>query len=211
MPKKNRKKILRLALIGLGVFLVVFVASVELTSTSKFCSVCHYMKPFYNSWKTSSHGTTECKVCHYPPGIRNTIKAKMEGLVMVGRYWTKLYLKSKPWAEIQDESCLQKGCHDRRLLEGQVQFKTVAFDHKAHFADLKRGKQLRCTSCHSQIVQGEHITVTESSCFLCHFKKTENTPQVSACANCHKKDFLTSDKSRYNHAAVYDKGFACDK
>ncbi len=212
MPKKRTKKqILRLALVGLAVLLVVFVASVELTSTSKFCSVCHYMKPFYNSWKASSHGTTECKVCHYPPGIRNTLRAKMEGLVMVGRYWTKLYLKSKPWAEIQDESCLQKGCHDRRLLEGQVQFKTVAFDHKAHFADLKRGKQLRCTSCHSQIVQGEHITVTESSCFLCHFKKTENTPQVSACANCHKPDFLTSDKARYDHSAVYEKGFSCDK
>lgn len=211
MPKKSKRRILRLILIGLGIFVVVFVASVELTSTSKFCSVCHYMKPFYNSWKASSHGTTECKVCHYPPGIRNTIRAKMEGLVMVGRYWTKLYLKSKPWAEIQDESCLQKGCHDRRLLEGPVQFKTVAFDHKHHFADLKRGKQLRCTSCHSQIVQGEHITVTESSCFLCHFKKTENTPQVSVCANCHKPDFLTSSKSRYDHSPVYAKGFACDK
>jgi nitrate/TMAO reductase-like tetraheme cytochrome c subunit len=211
MPKRTKKRILTLVLISLGVFLVVFVASVELTSTSRFCSVCHYMKPFYNSWKASSHGTIECKVCHYPPGIRNTIKAKMEGLVMVGRYWTKLYLKSKPWAEIQDESCLQKGCHDRRLLEGRVPFKTVVFDHKAHFADLKRGKQLRCTSCHSQIVQGQHITVTESSCFLCHFKQTENFPQVSSCGLCHKKDFLTSNKARYDHSAVYDKGFACDK
>ena len=130
---------------------------------------------------------------------------------MVGRYWTKLYLQSKPWAEIQDESCLQKGCHDRRLLEGQVKFKTVVFDHKAHFADLKRGKQLRCTSCHSQIVQGEHITVTEASCFLCHFKKTENSPRVSACANCHKKETLTAPQSRYNHAVVFDRGFKCDK
>jgi len=211
-PKKKKRRIRpKTVLIALGVLLVVFVASVELTSTSKFCSTCHYMKPFYQSWQTSSHKEIECKVCHYPPGIRNTIKAKLEGLVMVGRYWTKLYLKSKPWAEIQDESCLQKGCHDKRLLEGPVQFKTVAFDHKAHFADLRRGKQLRCTSCHSQIVQGQHITVTESSCFICHFKQTENFPQVSACANCHKKDFLVSDKSRYNHQIVYDKAFACDK
>jgi nitrate/TMAO reductase-like tetraheme cytochrome c subunit len=211
-PKKKKRKIRpKTVLIALGILLVVFVASVQLTSTSKFCSACHYMKPFYQSWQASAHGKIECKVCHYPPGIRNTLKAKMEGLVMVGRYWTKLYLKSKPWAEIQDESCLQKGCHDKRLLEGPVQFKTVAFDHKAHFADLKRGKQLRCTSCHSQIVQGQHITVTEGSCFICHFKKTENFPTVSACANCHKKDYLVSDKSRYNHQVVYDKAFACDK
>lgn len=211
-PKKNRKKkIVRIVLIAAVAFVIVFVAAIEMTSTSSFCASCHYMKSFYQSWKTSSHGKIECKVCHYPPGIRNTIRAKLEGLVMVGRYWTKLYLKSKPWAEIQDESCLQKGCHDRRLLEGQVKFKSVVFDHKAHFADLKRGKQLRCTSCHSQIVQGEHITVTEASCFLCHFKKTENSPQVSACANCHKKETLTAPQSRYNHTIVFDKGFKCDK
>jgi nitrate/TMAO reductase-like tetraheme cytochrome c subunit len=210
-PRKKRRITLKTALIAFGILLVVFVASVELTSTSKFCSVCHYMKPFYQSWQASAHKDIECKVCHYPPGIANTIKAKMEGLVMVGRYWTKLYLKSKPWAEIQDESCLQKGCHDRRLLEGPVKFKSVAFDHKAHFADLKRGKQLRCTSCHSQIVQGQHITVTESSCFLCHFKETENTPQVSSCQNCHRKDQLVADASRYNHQVVFDKGFKCDK
>ncbi len=210
-PKKKKKKVLRLALIAAAALAVLLFAAVELTSTSSFCSSCHYMKSFYQSWKTSSHGKIECKVCHYPPGIRNTIRAKLEGLVMVGRYWTKLYLKSKPWAEIQDESCLQKGCHDRRLLEGQVKFKTVVFDHKAHFADLKRGKQLRCTTCHSQIVQGEHITVTEASCFICHFKKTENSPQVGACANCHKKETLTAPQSRYNHALVFEKDFKCDK
>jgi len=209
--KRKRKKHLKILLLALGVFLVVFIASIELTSTSGFCSVCHYMKPFYQSWKASSHGKIECKVCHYPPGIRNTMKAKMEGLVMVGRYWTKLYLKSKPWAEIQDESCLQKGCHDKRLLEGQVKFKTVAFDHKVHFSDLKRGKQLRCTSCHSQIVQGEHITVTEGSCFICHFKKSEQNPRVAACTNCHKQEHLVSQTSRYNHAVVFANNFKCDK
>ena len=209
--KKKKKKILRLVLIAAVALVIVFVAAIEMTSTSSFCSSCHYMKSFYQSWKTSAHGKIECKVCHYPPGIRNTIRAKLEGLVMVGRYWTKLYLKSKPWAEIQDESCLQKGCHDRRLLEGQVKFKTVVFDHKAHFADLKRGKQLRCTTCHSQIVQGEHITVTEASCFICHFKKTENSPQVSACSNCHKKETLTAPQSRYNHTVVFDSAFKCDK
>jgi len=211
-PKKKKRKLrLKTVLIALGIFLAVFVVSIEVTSSSKFCSTCHYMKPFIQSWKESSHKEIACKVCHYPVGIQGTIRAKMEGLVMVGRYWTKLYTKSKPWAEIEDQSCLQKGCHDKRLLEGPVLFKTVAFDHKAHFADLRRGKELRCTSCHSQIVQGEHISVTEGSCFICHFKKAENFPQVSACANCHTKEFLVSDKARYNHQIVYDKNFACDK
>jgi hypothetical protein len=136
----------------------------------------------------------------------------MEGLVMVGRYWTKLYLKSKPWAEIQDESCLQSGCHDKRLLEGKVRFKSVVFDHKAHFADLKRGKELRCTSCHSQIVQGQHITVTESSCFICHFKKSEAHPRNADCSFCHRKDELAGRADvRYDHTPVFQNNFGCDK
>ncbi|NIM59014.1 MAG: hypothetical protein GTO16_08745, partial [Candidatus Aminicenantes bacterium] len=170
------------------------------------------MKTFYQSWKTSSHGDIECASCHYLPGPKSKIRAKIEGILQVGRYWTKLYLKSKPWAEIPDESCLRRGCHEKRLLEGLVKFKKVAFDHKIHFTDLKRGKRLRCTSCHSQIVQGEHITVTESTCFICHFKESEHYPQISACYHCHHKEDLVSEKtSRFNHSPVFDNGFECDK
>jgi nitrate/TMAO reductase-like tetraheme cytochrome c subunit len=210
-PKSKRKK-RRLLLFGLPIaFILVFVVSIEMTSTSRFCSSCHYMTPFFESWKTSSHKDVQCKVCHYPPGMKSFFRTKIEGLVMVGRYWTRLYVKSKPWAEIQDESCLRPGCHDRRLLEGKVEFGKVAFDHKAHFDDLKRGKTLRCTSCHSQIVQGEHITVTSTSCFLCHFK--DKTPQVRTgeCAVCHRKDELLAAKERFDHTPVFDNGYSCDK
>jgi hypothetical protein len=97
-------------------------------------------------------------------------------------------------------------------LEGEVQFKNVAFDHKVHFEDLKRGKQLQCTSCHSQIVQGEHITVTESTCFICHFKASEHYPKIQDCSHCHKKEYLIEQNaSHYNHSIVFDKGFTCDK
>jgi nitrate/TMAO reductase-like tetraheme cytochrome c subunit len=211
-PPKSKRKKRRLLLFGLPVVLILlFVVSIEMTSTSRFCSSCHYMKPFFESWKTSSHKDVQCKACHYPPGMKSFFRTKIEGLVMVGRYWTRLYVKSKPWAEIQDESCLRPGCHDRRLLEGKVEFGKVAFDHKDHFDDLKRGKTLRCTSCHSQIVQGEHITVTPTSCFLCHFK--DKTPQVRSgeCAVCHRKDELLAAKDRFDHTPVFDNGYSCDK
>lgn len=213
-PKKKRKmrKGLKILLIGLGVFIVLLLVAAEITSSSKFCNACHYMKPFYKSWQESSHKHVACSTCHYPPGLRSKIKAKFEGLVMVGRYWTKLYLKSKPWAEISDTNCLKPGCHDKRLLQGQVKFNKVIFDHKIHLTDLKRGKTLRCTSCHSQIVQGKHITVTETTCFLCHFKESRAHPRAADCRLCHQKDTLVSDKSsRFNHSLVFDKGFSCDK
>ena len=212
MKLRITKKKVFISLGALFFILLLFAAAAEITSQSKFCSTCHYMKPFYQSWKTSSHGQVQCSTCHYPPGLRSFFRAKVEGLMQLGRYWTKLYLKSRPWAEIPDESCLRQGCHDKRLLQGRVKFKTVVFDHKIHLEDLKRGKKLRCTSCHSQIVQGEHITVTESTCFICHFKKSEHYPQISQCSHCHVQADLVSDKtSRFNHTVVFEKKFSCDK
>ena len=210
--KKPRKKKLLVAL-GIFVFvLLLFAGTAEYTSHSRFCSVCHYMKPFYQSWEESAHAGIECSKCHYPPGLRSILRVKLEGLNQVLRYWTKLYVKSKPWAEIPDESCLRPGCHERRLLEGRVQFQNVVFDHKVHLEDLRRGKKLRCTSCHSQIVQGDHITVTENSCFICHFKASDHYPQISSCSHCHIREALVSKTgSRYDHTAVFEKNFACDK
>lgn len=211
--KKRKKRLIILGVIAASGFLFLFLA-VQVTSHSRFCASCHYMKPFFQSWEESSHKDVECSVCHYPPngGITSKLRKKIEGLVMLGRYWTKLYLKSKPWAEIRDESCLKEGCHDKRLLEGVVSYNKVIFDHKVHFEDLKRGKNLQCTSCHSQIVQGQHITVTESSCFICHFKESEHYPGIGDCAHCHRKEELIAEEtSRYNHSLVFESGFQCDK
>ncbi|MGB7295473.1 MAG: NapC/NirT family cytochrome c [Candidatus Aminicenantales bacterium] len=209
--KKSRKKRRLIALGGVVFVLLLFAGAAEYTSHSKFCSSCHYMKPFYQSWKESRHADIECSACHYPPGIRSFFRVKLEGLNQVLRYWTKLYVKSKPWAEIPDESCLRQGCHDKRLLEGRVQFQRVVFDHKIHLGDLRRGKTLRCTSCHSQIVQGDHIIVTESSCFICHFKASKHYPDIAACSHCHVREDLSSDTVRFNHTMAYEKDFSCDK
>ncbi len=206
-----KRKKWRWWLIGGAIFIFLFALAAEFTSRSSFCSVCHYMKPFYESWEVSSHGQIECQVCHYPPGLRSKFRAKIEGLLQVGRYWTKLYLKSKPWAEIPDEACLRPGCHDKRLLEGQVKFKTVIFDHRIHFEDLRRGKRLRCTSCHSQIVQGEHITVTESSCFICHFKPSEHYPRIADCFHCHQPENLMANKGRYDHQVALQNNISCQR
>jgi nitrate/TMAO reductase-like tetraheme cytochrome c subunit len=214
--KKTSKKKRRLIILAsiLGFILVFLIAAVEFTSHSGFCASCHYMTPFFESWEQSSHSEFECSECHYPPGggISGILRKKIEGLVMVGRYWTKLYVKSKPWAEIKDESCLKAGCHDKRLLEGTVDFKNVVFDHKVHFEDLRRGKQLQCTSCHSQIVQGQHITVTSSSCFICHFKESEHYPRIAECSHCHTQDKLVGEGvALYDHTIVFQEGYSCDK
>ncbi|MFQ6617901.1 MAG: cytochrome c3 family protein, partial [Fidelibacterota bacterium] len=182
----------------LFVILLVFAGAAEYTSKPRFCRTCHYMAPFYDGWATSKHNMVACTDCHYEPGLRSKFRAKVEGMLQVGKYVTNAYRKSKPWAEIPDASCLREGCHEERLLHGETKFKRVKFDHKPHLTFLRRGKKLRCTSCHSQIVQGDHITVTEATCFICHFKGEETEVKTSECTICHKPDYFIKHKDEFN-------------
>jgi hypothetical protein len=189
-----------LFIVGSGSFLWV-------STKAWFCKSCHIMKPYYASWKASSHGQkgVECIECHFPPGLQNAVAAKLRASSMLVSYLTGTY-STQARAEVQDASCLRPGCHDTRLLEGKVQFKGVHFDHKPHLADMRRGKKLRCQSCHSQIVQGSHITVTESVCFTCHFKdlkKGRVEEPVAGCTGCHdvpEKPLKLANGNEYKHS-----------
>ncbi len=173
----------------LGILVLLFsVGMFEFSTSPYFCSSCHIMKPYYVAWKTSSHNHVPCVDCHYPPEVREKLVLKFQAVTQVVKYVTRTY-SSKPYAEIDDSSCLRKGCHETRLLQGEVTFKRgIKFDHRPHLTDLKRGKRLRCTSCHSKIVVGNHMEVTENTCFLCHFKGTKvgrvENP-IGGCGNCH--------------------------
>ncbi|NNE47835.1 MAG: hypothetical protein HKN37_14380, partial [Rhodothermales bacterium] len=198
-PGSKRKLAIRSSVIG--VLAILFVGlSAEYTSRPTFCPTCHYMEPYYESWIAApAHEEVSCVTCHFPPGIAGTIRGKVEGLVQVVNYLGSSYTRRKPWAEIDDASCLQSGCHETRLLSGTVGFRGVAFDHEPHLGDLRRGKELRCTSCHSQIVQGDHIRVTETTCFLCHLKpegviETAEFERASDCTTCHVWDSVTVEQ-----------------
>jgi len=171
------------------------------------------MEPYVEAWKTSSHADVSCTDCHFPPGIKSKIKGKFTALSMTVNYFTGVYKKSKPWAEITDSSCLRSGCHEARLLEGQVSFKEgILFDHAPHLTTLRREKKLRCTSCHSQIVQGEHISVTESTCFLCHFKNQPEEVPINNCTWCHAAPIPTNAKEvKYDHSFVVSQNIECLK
>ena len=165
------------------------------------------------AWQASNHNQVQCVTCHVPPGIEGTIKHKFMALSMVANYFTGVYKRSKPWAEVEDTACLQGGCHETRLLKGTENFKGVVFDHTPHLTQPRRDRQLRCTSCHAQIVQGEHITVTETTCFLCHFKPDNTTGQatdLARCTHCHRPPTgeAAADTS-FDHARILATGVAC--
>ena len=193
--------------------LLLFVGAIQFTNRSDFCTTCHYMQPFYDAWAASSHHNVPCRDCHYEPGYSNVVKGKMRDMNQLVKYWTNAYRKSKPWAEISDESCLRSGCHSERLLHGRVMFGRVNFDHAPHLEEMRRGKKLKCTSCHSQIVQGEHMTVTETTCITCHFKLDEHGQNNARCTVCHDPPTTIAGQEppKYDHISVIQRRLECVK
>ena len=193
---------------------VTLTTFLEMTSQPQFCGTCHLMQPYLTSWKTSSHAGIGCMKCHARAGVQGYLETKFTAVSMLANYATGLYKRSKPWAEIEDRNCLQHGCHETRLLEGKIKFGDVVFDHAPHLTETRRGRNLRCTSCHSQIVQGSHITVTPSTCFLCHFKNIyqENRADLARCTRCHTNP-PTGDSARaagkFDHTTILREKVDC--
>ena len=174
-------------LIGLSVAAPLSYVTIHHTAQPEFCKSCHIMEPYYESWHNSSHSEVSCIECHYEPGAVETFKGKFQALSQVAKYVTRT-AGTKPWADVSDTSCTRSGCHSVRMLEGPVQFGRIAFDHRHHLLEARRGRRLRCVSCHSQIVQGEHVSVTESVCFTCHFMPDSHGKRpehASGCLTCH--------------------------
>src|SRR4030066_1670745 len=103
------------AIYGLLFFLVIvlFLGGFKYSESPSFCGLCHNMKEYVDSWKTSSHHNVSCLSCHRSPGFLNHFKGKWGDLhlaisyLMVGKRILKLHY------EIDDNNCLQKGCHIR--------------------------------------------------------------------------------------------------
>ncbi len=212
---RSIRRFTQIALISLAsitLLILLLYGGAELTSKPKFCSSCHYMEPYVDAWETSNHSDVTCTDCHFPPGIKSKIKGKLTAASMVVNYFTGVYKKSKPWAEIDDASCLRSGCHAEQQLNEDVVFKQdIHFNHDSHLNDLRRNKELRCTSCHSQIVQGEHMTVTESTCFLCHFKNPPEEEPINDCTWCHSAPIAENGfVPDYDHIFVVDNNIDCE-
>jgi nitrate/TMAO reductase-like tetraheme cytochrome c subunit len=188
----------------------------HVSASPQFCNSCHIMRPYVEAWKHSKHAGIACVQCHYPPGLRDTLRVKFQALTQVAKWATGTY-NSKPFADVEDASCLRSGCHATSTLGGrrEVTFKQgVRFDHGPHLDGAKMGRQLRCTSCHAQMVVDKHFEVAESACFTCHFKGRKGARElrpVAGCTGCHvppTRDIVVGSL-RFNHEDVVRRGVAC--
>ena len=205
MKPRLKKIIVRGGIAAIVLGLVGSIGFYKYSTSPHFCNSCHIMKPYYDAWKTSKHKDVACVKCHYAPGkAQDILWQKFQAMSQVVKYVTRTY-SSRPFAEIKDSACLRDGCHSKRLLEGKVSFgKGITFDHRPHLQEVRRGRQLRCVSCHSQLVVGRHIEVTLDTCYLCHFKERvtgRNLDPLGGCTSCHTpptKTFKIGD-IEYNH------------
>jgi len=201
----HRKPLIQLFLIGAGIIIFANVTFFFLSPNPTSCTLCHYMQPYYDNWKTSSHKEVPCIKCH-PYRMRFLYSS-------LPRYIAKSYVP-RPRTEIEDRVCMQSGCHSERILKGKVKFKgSIIFDHKDHLGKLRRGLELRCTSCHSQIVQGEHMAVTEKVCYICHFKGAVEGQSATGCPSCHGTPTRVVEHEGFSlsHESYLNLGVACNQ
>lgn len=170
----------------------------------KNCTVCHFITPFYKKWETSTHNKVSCLKCH-DYTVLNAVSGQIRFLA--GTY------NPRPITRVPDKNCLQSGCHDKRLIESHEIFTKsgIDFDHKPHFTESRRGINLHCRSCHSDIVQGEHVRASINPCFLCHFKGALHGEALPGCPSCHsspKKDIIVKGRV-FSHENLLKMGYTC--
>lgn len=170
----------------------------------KNCTVCHFITPYYKKWETSKHNKVPCLKCHE---YSQTRALAAQFMFLAGAY------NPRPLTNVPDKNCLQSGCHDKRLVESKVLFtkRGINFDHKKHFGEMKRNIKLHCRSCHSDIVQGEHLKVSMNVCFLCHFKGMPHDQAFSGCPSCHsapQKPIIVNGRN-FSHDDALKAGLTC--
>ena len=198
----TRRGVALLGLVVIACFvLLLSTYTLKITGHPRFCTSCHNMEEYYESWQHSAHANVSCIECHYEPGVTNTIKGKIEGLVQVVKYVSHSY-SSKPHAMISNNSCMRSGgCHagmdtEKEATKNRTVMANIKFRHDTHLAGLPGGKSLNCVSCHGQSVKGEHISVGKTTCLTCHFyggekartmaAATTGGPVTGQCLTCHE-------------------------
>ncbi|MCK5645906.1 MAG: NapC/NirT family cytochrome c [Anaerolineales bacterium] len=160
---RKRKKIIIIIAVVLVAAVGISYTSVEVTSTTAFCSSCHEMKPAYESYLKSSHYSPEegktvatCRACHVPPwtnplavlwsktyhGVKDVYKhfADREVLNDPGYHAA---MRARAPRGIAKASCLQ--CHRDIYEEEYGNFVNI-------HAALQKNRSSKCVDCHKYLV-----------------------------------------------------------
>ena len=138
----------------------------------------------------------------------------------VVRYWdwcnwpsTSTRMQATAAERIPTSRC-DSGCHETRLCcrDGSVQGDRLR-PRQTLTGSPTQAMSCDCTSCHSQIVQGQHMTVTQTTCFLCHFKGRTFQRGTGGSARTairfRKPSTILGAGSSSHHNLAYEQGVDC--
>lgn len=200
--KNNKHPVLSLAGIAVALLILVNVVYYFVSAYSPGCVVCHYMKPYYDQSMSSVHKDFSCVTCH---PSRRILTAPYLLRYLAGSY------NPRPRAEVDDDICLK--CHEAQNLKKETAFEMhISFNHSDHLSDLKRGKKLRCTSCHAR-GEEQHFTINKNVCFTCHFKGATRGHSVTKCNVCHgiPRKIVEHGGFKFNHDSYLKIGVDCSQ
>lgn len=198
--KSKIHPLIKALIVVLFLLIVVNGAYYFVSAYSKGCLICHYMKPYYEQSVNSTHKNISCVTCH--PG-RRLLTAPYLLRYIAGSY------NPRPRAEVDDHICLD--CHKEQNLKKRTVFAmNISFNHIDHLSDLKRGKKLRCTSCHAR-GEKEHFKVDRNVCYTCHFKGATKGHSVTNCNVCHgnPKKIVEHGGFQFDHDSYLKIGVEC--
>ncbi|MBS4213143.1 MULTISPECIES: cytochrome c3 family protein [Neobacillus] len=183
-------KFLTLTLFFLALFFFLGFSGLEATSSSKFCSSCHEMKPEYYTWKASTHSEVECVNCHIGEGVENLTKAKANGLAQLYKKTADAYTAPIQMPKNIPNSACEK-CHNMETRE-VTSSGDLIIPHDKHLA-----KDIKCTQCHSGVAHGK--IAERNVTFKSDYEKWDDTlgksmmsdvkftsPKMETCMECHE-------------------------
>ncbi len=171
----------RIALIAIVAAVVVYAIPYYYTSSPQACASCHTMKPYYDSWKASSHATaaSNCTSCHVRQGVFNLFAYR------ILFYWEIFAqvtgIDGKPIGVMVPgvESCRRSGCHSlNRVVSTSAELR---ISHREHVIRAR----LSCVKCHPGAAHkgvGKRFLIPPRElCSECHKDKMDD------CDYCHTK------------------------
>ncbi|MEL7563496.1 MAG: NapC/NirT family cytochrome c [Dehalobacterium sp.] len=137
------KRTKRIALISFITLLGLYAAFMLVyfpTSEPSFCSRCHLVKPYVQSWEKKSHHDVKCLFCHENRGYFGKIDSKARGLNYVYLTFTNQEVPIIAEAKIFEQNCIK--CH----LDGNKKYPQAPKIDQKQINDLKQDKS--CLECH---------------------------------------------------------------
>ena len=168
----------------LAAVVLVFAVPVAFTATPSRCASCHEMKPYYDSWRTSSHraAAPNCLYCHAKPGVLNVVGFELGFYRMLAGHFSGSSVSTTQADAPSVASCSRKTCHS--LNRETSTAGDLKIDHSLHVT--KAG--IACARCHPGAVHtgvgGRQKLPRMQLCKECHADK------MKQCNYCHNSQRL---------------------